>query len=382
MAAQPQARQQKKSAAVREMKAGPHYVKAIDGRTVTGIFSVQGNKDSYGDILHPGCFAKTFMERGPKVLHLWQHEFWSPPIAVVRTLRELRRDELPPEMLSAYPEALGGAEVTREYLDTPRANEVLENIRKDVPLQMSFGFDPLRYDFEEDPESEWGMIRHVREVRLWETSDVLWGANSATMATRMPLDMLLQQLEIRAQELRAGARHSKKDVELLNQIHRYAVDLGATDCAGFVSDAEDEDNEKARAAPTAQQQAPADLPPAATGRAEELRAGVLALAAGRKAHAPVGVTALWLGVADGKATLAAEIEGHWRRPVAELDIRADGLLINQLLEVADISSAPLDPWLNPENNSNNDADQRRAAKDDSDLALTLARARLFILQNT
>jgi len=38
--------------------------------------------------------------------------------------------------------------VTREYLDTPRAQEVLANIKAGVPLQMSFAYDAVRYDYE------------------------------------------------------------------------------------------------------------------------------------------------------------------------------------------------------------------------------------------
>lgn len=179
-------------------KSVPMHVKDISGRKVTGIFSVMGNLDSYNDRLHPGAFAKTFGERGSKALFLWQHDFYSPPIAKITNLREVTRDELPPDVLAAAPDATGGAEVTREYTDTPRGNEVLSLIKSEVPLQMSFGYDAVRYDFEEDPDAkyEWEKIRNLREVRLWEVSDVLWGANDATVASKaaLPIDFLLKQL--------------------------------------------------------------------------------------------------------------------------------------------------------------------------------------------
>src|SRR5690242_20738236 len=103
----------------RELKTGTFHVKKVSDREVTGLFSILGNLDDYADVIWPGAFAKTFQERAGKILHLWQHDFSSPPIAVVKSLREVGRDELPPEVLSAAPEALGGAEVVREYLDTP-----------------------------------------------------------------------------------------------------------------------------------------------------------------------------------------------------------------------------------------------------------------------
>lgn len=217
-----------------ESKASPQYIKAVRDRTITGIFSVFGNLDSYNDVVWPGAFSKTIQERGAKIVHLWQHDTTAPPIAKITGLRELTRAELPPEILRDYPEASGGAEVTREYLNTPRADEVLANIQAGVPLQMSFMFDAVKYDFQELPDAkyEWEQQRNVREVRLYETSDVLWGANDATVAAKAGEVVLLRQLYgalIQLQLARkAGSRHSASDVELINQIAKAAVELGAT----------------------------------------------------------------------------------------------------------------------------------------------------------
>lgn len=218
------------------LKAAPHFVKQIEGRTVTGIFSVFGNRDSYDDILYPGAFLKTFQERGTKILHLWQHDCDEPPIARIEALRELRRDQLPEAILTQYPEATGGAEVTRTYLETPRAQEVYVNLTASVPLQMSFMFRPLKWETVEDAEADWGYTRHIREVQLYETSDVNWGANEATLASkRLGLATLtLEALDRFFTDLKAGARHSTRDTELLNSIHAHVVDLGCTTCAGMV----------------------------------------------------------------------------------------------------------------------------------------------------
>jgi HK97 family phage prohead protease len=232
----------------RQYKSLPQHIKKVNGRTITGIFSVFGNLDSYNDRIWPGSFAKTLLERGSKIVHLWQHDWWSPPIAVIKSIREVTREELPAEVLAAAPEALGGAEVEREYLDNEMANWVLDAIIKGAPLEMSFGFDAVKYDFEELPGAkyDWEKLRNLREIRLWETSDVLWGANDATTANKMPLELLLKHLE---RLTKAGARHSAKDVEILNAIHLGVVDLGATNCKGIAddTDADDEDDDKSRA---------------------------------------------------------------------------------------------------------------------------------------
>lgn len=209
----------------REFKSAPHYTKAVDGRVVTGIFSVFGVIDSYGDVVLPGAFTKTFQERGNRILHLWQHDFSSPPIAKVLSLREISRDELPQEVLQRYPEATGGAEVVREYLDTPRGNEVLTVITSGSPIQMSFGYDATRFSFGEIGTTS---VRFLNEIRQWETSDALWGANDATVASKMPLDVILRHLKAMRFELRAGNRHSQSDYELINSIAAAAAELGAT----------------------------------------------------------------------------------------------------------------------------------------------------------
>lgn len=274
----------------RELKVGPTHVKKIDGNLVTGIAAVMGNLDSYDDRIWPGSFTKTLRERYGKIYHLWQHDFDCPPIAQITELREVGRDELPPVVLQEAPEAMGGLLVTREYLPTPRAAEVLENLKAGVPLQMSFAYDAIKYDFEEKPGAkyEWERIRNLREVRLYETSDVLWGANDATVAAKgafpievlikhlagrelpldiivenlgtreLPIEMLVKNLGDRALDLsvlvshierqaKAGRRNAADDLERINTIGTLAVELGATSVALTATDegATESDSSKA-----------------------------------------------------------------------------------------------------------------------------------------
>jgi hypothetical protein len=79
--------------------------------------------------------------------------------------------------------------VKRRYLETERGNEILAGLKADPPAitEMSFGYDAVKYDFEEikpgEEDSYPVMIRNLREVRLWDTSDVNWGMNEATVAS-------------------------------------------------------------------------------------------------------------------------------------------------------------------------------------------------------
>ncbi|NSW52200.1 MAG: HK97 family phage prohead protease [Anaerolineae bacterium] len=170
-------------------------VKAIDGRRVTGIAAVFGNVDDGGDRIFPGAFGKTIQEQGQRIKHLWMHNSWDPPTAVIKGLREVGRDDLPDETQEKYPEAMGGLEVTREYLDTERGEEILKGIQAGAITEMSFMYQRVKWDYEEREEGK-ETIRNLRELRLWETSDVVWGMNAATSASKA-LDGLGNRLQER-----------------------------------------------------------------------------------------------------------------------------------------------------------------------------------------
>jgi HK97 family phage prohead protease len=168
-----------------EFKASATAIKGIDGRTVTGIASTFGVLDMYNDIVNRGAYKKTIKERPGKIRHLWMHNFREPPIATINKLSEVGRDALPEQIKADYPEATGGLEITRTYLDTPRGNEILQGLLSDPPAinEMSIGFDPIKWEVEEN-EDEGKFIRYLQEIRLWDTSDVTWGANPATIGKK------------------------------------------------------------------------------------------------------------------------------------------------------------------------------------------------------
>lgn len=223
-----------------EIKTTVHQIKAIEGRAVTGIFAVHGNVDNGGDRSWPGAFAKTFAERSGKVRFLWGHDFFSPPIAKIINLREVGRDELPEGVLALAPDAMGGAEIVREYLSTPRGDEVLEGIKAGAITEMSYAYDAVKFDFEEQGDTR---VRNLREVRLYEASDVLWGMNPATQGSKA--DALIEQIARYMSALKSGARHSSADTELINQIAANAISLGATN----VKLISEQDDGKSRAEP-------------------------------------------------------------------------------------------------------------------------------------
>ena len=161
-----------------------------DKGEITAIFSVFGNVDEGYDRIHPGAFAKTFAERGHKVLVLDNHNMMSAgdAVAKVKSLRELGRDELPAEVLLHYPEATGGAEIVAQFEPDPAADMksagVFYRLKNQWIKEWSFGYDALDFDFtDEDIEGRKARIRNLRGLKLYEVSPVLLGMNTATMTT-------------------------------------------------------------------------------------------------------------------------------------------------------------------------------------------------------
>lgn len=173
--------------------------KAIEGREVTGLAAITGNVDGGYDRIIKGAFRKTIKENGVRVRNLWMHDPMQPPTAVVKELVEVGREDLPEDLQKLHPEATGGLQVRREYLDTPRGNEILSGIKAGAISEMSIGYNPVKYDFEEGQKTEDGgpgvMVRNLRELRLWDVSDVTWGMNELTVAAKMDLGPFLERVK-------------------------------------------------------------------------------------------------------------------------------------------------------------------------------------------
>lgn len=164
-----------------EHKLLPQAIKSITDRTVTGIVAVHGNIDEGNDRSWPGSFASIAVDGRNRARFLWQHNSNEPPIAAIKSVREIGRSELPQSVLGYAPNANGGVEVTREYLNTPRGNEVLEGLKAGAIDEMSYGYEVTKSDFEEIDGKQ---IRNIREVKVYDFSDVNWGMNPATVASK------------------------------------------------------------------------------------------------------------------------------------------------------------------------------------------------------
>lgn len=132
-------------------------------------FASFGNKDSAGDILVKGCFAKSIKERGPqsdtnrKIAFLWQHDIYDP-IGKVLEIEELDDGAYATVQLSNFDAV-------------PNAKRAWYQLNDGDINQFSFGFqyvwDKMEYIEEEDAFL-------VKEVVLHEISVVTLGCNERT----------------------------------------------------------------------------------------------------------------------------------------------------------------------------------------------------------
>jgi HK97 family phage prohead protease len=166
-------------------KTLPYFIKELDAktRTVTGIFAVHGNVDSGGDMSVNGSFGKRLGEGRSRVRFLWNHNSMNPPIASVKSVREVGAEELPVKVKEWAPEATGGVEVTRKYYsDIPLADWVFKGIEEGDITEMSYAYDIHEFSIKKLEDGK--EIRILQDVELYDVSDVNWGMNPATAGVK------------------------------------------------------------------------------------------------------------------------------------------------------------------------------------------------------
>ena len=193
-----------------EYKSLPFFVKDIDikTRTVTGIFAVHGNVDSGGDMSEPGVFAKGLTDGSRKrIRFLWMHNASNPPIASITSIEDVSRDALGERVLKWAPDATGGTQVTRKYYDgIELADWVFKAIEAGDIDEMSYAYEVRSHEIVNDPNRP-RLWRILKDVVLYDISDVNWGMNPATNgAGAKHIGMLadLQKMQMLVKGLKEG----------------------------------------------------------------------------------------------------------------------------------------------------------------------------------
>lgn len=181
-----------------EYKAAPSEFKAAAGDEgiYEGHFSIFGNVDDGLDVIHPGAFKDTLVERAGRIKVFYGHD-WDKLIGPS------------PETLNE--DSLGLYAKGRLVLKTFWGNEVWELMKAKALTEGSFGYRTL--DYSDAPNG----VRHITRVKLYEISPVPLGMNPLTelRAVKAALglppeaqsDALLKSVETLAallEELKAG----------------------------------------------------------------------------------------------------------------------------------------------------------------------------------
>ena len=129
-------------------------------RTIMVYYSAFGNVDSDGDIITPGAFTKTLKENGPqaknRVWHLMNHST-DKPIAKPFSMEE-----------DAF-----GLKAQVKLPNTTLGNDLYELYKAGHITEHSIGFQTVKSQSK-------GQFNEITEIKLYEGSSVLWGANANT----------------------------------------------------------------------------------------------------------------------------------------------------------------------------------------------------------
>ena len=132
-----------------------------------------GNKDSVGDIVISGAFAKSLTHRKPRVV--WGHS-WNDPIGKVLEMYEvpIGDSRLPAKMRNA---GIGGLYAKVQFnLQSEKGKEAFANVAFfGEEQEWSIGYKTLDAIYDNTRQAN-----ILREVELYEVSPVLHGANQLT----------------------------------------------------------------------------------------------------------------------------------------------------------------------------------------------------------
>ena len=149
-------------------------IKEVDvsksSRTVEGYFAAFGSIDSDRDLFTKGAFAKSIIEHGPESLsnrqiaHLAYHDTQRP----IGKITELTEDDYGLKFKSV----LGNHQEGSDFLEMYRSGIINEH---------SVGFQYIQDKIIGKQDSDGMRYDQLTEVKLWEGSAVVFGANENTL---------------------------------------------------------------------------------------------------------------------------------------------------------------------------------------------------------
>jgi HK97 family phage prohead protease len=138
----------------------------VEKRIITGYASKVGNIDLVGDMIMPGAFTKTINERGP----MGKNEIW---------FLHNHSTDSPLGKPSILKEDNYGLYFESKIVDTEIGSDILKLYNEGLINQHSIGFSTIKQNKVDATAGNPGYYQ-IQEVKLYEFSSVLWGANPDT----------------------------------------------------------------------------------------------------------------------------------------------------------------------------------------------------------
>lgn len=188
-------------------------VKDIDSknRIVTGYLSEFGSKDYDQDIIEKGAFTKSIAERKNDIFFLNQHD-WKQPHGKFNVLSE--------DSKGLYFESMA-------LPNTSYSNDLIELYSLGIVKEHSIGFQTVKSDWAKD-----GVVRNIKEVKLYEGSNVTLGANPNTPFTGFKsrsIGEINDQVSLIVKAMRNGSFTDETFIQLefaLKQLQLESYELG------------------------------------------------------------------------------------------------------------------------------------------------------------
>lgn len=135
-----------------------------DGRLrISGWAAYFGNIDSYGDIIEPGAFSKTLIERNGRIAFCYQHDIWNP-IGKIELIEE--RDK--------------GLWI--DVLISVAEDDIKTKVKEGILKEMSIGYRTINSKSETRDGKE---VNILTEIKLIEVSLVTVAANPLAVIESM-----------------------------------------------------------------------------------------------------------------------------------------------------------------------------------------------------
>lgn len=160
---------------------GQHQLKDVDTTkgTVRGILSAFGVVDSDGDMLMPGAFKKSIMERGPE----------SASTRKIAFLRGHNTDKPVGKFTKLY-ETSEGLEYEAQMSKSSLGQDTLILMQEGIMNNHSVGYIRMP-----DKEQMQDQYNEVKEVKLMEGSVLMFGANSETPVLSVKGDTAIEKAD-------------------------------------------------------------------------------------------------------------------------------------------------------------------------------------------